>query len=437
MAEAIPFAALTQYDVPALYALKGEIVRRGVKAIAGFDMPVFPKRRFQHGAMPVDVAARPHRTGRERLPAQLPRPLRQRVTPARDGPRLQAPQVTSVSAQSQSGSDALSGGARDRFVLDRRQPRPHHDPWRHQGVIVEDERGPAGRIAGTATVLLTGRECPWRCTMCDLWRFTTAEDTPRGAIPAQVAAARAELQARPDRITQMKLYNAGSFFDPRAVPEADYDDVAAQLGGLERVVVESHPALVGPAVDRLLEALDRQAARGLSPVRLEVAMGLETAHAGALDRLNKRMTVETFADAAGQLRRRGAALRVFLLIAPPFIPSDEQPAWLLRSIDVAFACGASVVSLIPTRPGNGALETLAVEGAFRAPCLEDVERSIASALAVHPVRGRIFVDLWNLEQFSRCSRCFDARRDRLHAMNLEQRVLPPAPCAACGSGGRA
>jgi asparagine synthase (glutamine-hydrolysing) len=54
VAEAIPFAALTQYHVPALYSLKGEIVKRGVKAITGIDMPVFPKRRFQHGAMAAD-----------------------------------------------------------------------------------------------------------------------------------------------------------------------------------------------------------------------------------------------------------------------------------------------------------------------------------------------------------------------------------------------
>ncbi len=55
VAEAIPFAALTGYDVPSLYALKGEIVRAGVRAVTGMDMPVFPKRRFQHGAAPVDV----------------------------------------------------------------------------------------------------------------------------------------------------------------------------------------------------------------------------------------------------------------------------------------------------------------------------------------------------------------------------------------------
>lgn len=55
VAEAIPFADLTAYEVPALYALKGEIVKRGVKALTGIDMPVFPKRRFQHGAIPMDA----------------------------------------------------------------------------------------------------------------------------------------------------------------------------------------------------------------------------------------------------------------------------------------------------------------------------------------------------------------------------------------------
>jgi asparagine synthase (glutamine-hydrolysing) len=50
-AESIPFLTLTNYDVERLYALKGEIVSRGVKAITGMEMPVFPKRRFQHGAL--------------------------------------------------------------------------------------------------------------------------------------------------------------------------------------------------------------------------------------------------------------------------------------------------------------------------------------------------------------------------------------------------
>lgn len=51
-AEAIPFAELTRGSHEALYALKGEIVRRGVAKVAGLELPVFPKRRFQHGAAP-------------------------------------------------------------------------------------------------------------------------------------------------------------------------------------------------------------------------------------------------------------------------------------------------------------------------------------------------------------------------------------------------
>jgi asparagine synthase (glutamine-hydrolysing) len=54
VAEGIPFIALTDYSVEKLYALKGEIVSRGVKAITGFEMPVFQKRRFQHGALRVE-----------------------------------------------------------------------------------------------------------------------------------------------------------------------------------------------------------------------------------------------------------------------------------------------------------------------------------------------------------------------------------------------
>lgn len=52
-AEAIPFAALTEGSAERLYALKGEIVRRGIRAVTGVDMPVFPKRRFQDGSVAV------------------------------------------------------------------------------------------------------------------------------------------------------------------------------------------------------------------------------------------------------------------------------------------------------------------------------------------------------------------------------------------------
>ncbi|MFZ1011750.1 MAG: asparagine synthase-related protein, partial [Terracidiphilus sp.] len=58
LAEGIPFIKLTDYNVDRLYELKGEIVARGILGLTGMKMPVFPKRRFQHGAIPEEALRR-------------------------------------------------------------------------------------------------------------------------------------------------------------------------------------------------------------------------------------------------------------------------------------------------------------------------------------------------------------------------------------------
>jgi len=325
--------------------------------------------------------------------------------------------------------------ARDAFILSRRPSRPAHDPLRPQGVTVEQEPDEAGTPADVVTVFLTGRECPWRCAMCDLWRYTTEGDTPPGAIPHQIrealrasgasgASGAGRARGRPRHI---KLYNAGSFFDPRAVPPDDYRAIAAAVAGFSTVIVESHPALIGPRVDAWLDALAAEAVDNAP--RLEVAMGLETAHPDALERLNKRMTLEQFRHAAADLRRRDVALRVFVLVSPPFVPAREQAEWLCRSVDVAFECGASAVSLIPMRDGNGTVEALADEELYRSPTLDVFEDAMDAALG--RARGRVFADVWDLERLASCDACFTARTSRLAAMNLTQRHVPRVLCPAC------
>ena len=58
ISEGIPYIDMTHWDHQKLYALKGQIVSCGVKAITGLDMPVFPKRRFQHGATSAQAFSR-------------------------------------------------------------------------------------------------------------------------------------------------------------------------------------------------------------------------------------------------------------------------------------------------------------------------------------------------------------------------------------------
>lgn len=309
------------------------------------------------------------------------------------------------------------GPERDRWILNRRPGRNPLDPDKPFAFMVEDECSHTGEVVPTATVFLTNRECPWRCVMCDLWKNTLTERVPVGAIRRQIVYALSRLPAA----KQIKLYNSGSFFDSGAIPPGDYREIASAVHSFERVVVESHPSLIG---DRCLQLRD------LVQGQLEVAMGLETVHLEALKQLNKRLTLELFADATDRLQREGISLRVFVLVQPPFVRAEDALFWTQRSLDFAFACQATAVTLIPTRAGNGAVDALAVLGAFQPPKLSTVEAALTYGLSL--ARGRVFVDLWDVEHVPSCAECRSSRMERLRLMNLSQQLISGVPCTRCG-----
>lgn len=154
-------------------------------------------------------------------------------------------------------------------------------------------------------------------------------------------------------------------------------------------------------------------------------MGLETVHPEVLPRLNKRMSLEMFSNAAAFLRKHEIDLRAFVLLKPPFLTEAESVVWAQRSVEFAFAARATAASVIPVRPGNGALETLD----FSPPKLESLETALGAGIGLR--RGRVFADLWDLRVFSQCDTCFNPRRERLARMNLSQQIEPPIHCRAC------
>ncbi len=308
-------------------------------------------------------------------------------------------------------------GERDRWILAQRGERVPVTADRPYAFLIEGERFADGSQGEVATLFLTNRECPWRCVMCDLWRHTLPGPVRPGDIPRQIEYALSRLP--PAR--QIKLYNSGSFFDRGAIPQDDYPAIAGLLRPFERVIVECHPALVGDGCLQFQELIAGQ---------LEVAMGLETAHPEVLEKLNKRMTLERYAAAALRLQADGIALRSFVLVQPPFIQADEALFWACRSVDFAQNCNATVVSLLPTRGGNGAMEQLAARGAFAPPSLATVEAALDYGVGVD--RGRVFLDLWDINRLLDCSACGGARKERLQRTNFSQRIEPAVACAVCG-----
>ncbi len=305
---------------------------------------------------------------------------------------------------------------RDRWILAQRGPRNVLDPMRPYAFFSEEECSARGEVTTVSTIFLTNRECSLRCLMCDLWQNTLTETVPVGAIPAQIDYALLRLPPA----SQIKLYNSGSFFDRRAIPVQDYTAIADRLLAFERVIVECHPTLIGENCFHFKDQLG---------AKLEVAMGLETTHPQVLDKLNKQMTVEQFGNSAQILKENDIDLRIFLLVKPPFLREEEVFEWTSRSLDFAFDCGATAVTLIPTRGGNGGMDTLASIGEFSPPRLAMLEACFAYGLSLG--RGRVFADLWDSRQAAECGSCYGLRISRLKTMNLEQKMLQPIVCESC------
>ena len=307
----------------------------------------------------------------------------------------------------------------DARILGLRPGKNAVDPDRPYAFLVEPERTRDGPVEDTAVIFLTNRECPFRCLMCDLWRNTTDERVPEGAIPRQILYALARLPAA----RHVKLYNAGNFFDSQAIPPADWPRIAELMAPYQTVIVESHPRLVGERCLRLRDTL-RPA--------LHVAMGLETVHPEILPRLNKGMSLADFERATRFLTDNGIAVRAFILLRPPFLSEEDGVHWAKQSLRFAFNIGAECCVVIPTRAANGAMEALERTGDFAPPRLESLETVLECGVALR--RGRVFADLWDLPRFYSCQRCGPVRAERMRQMNLTQEVLPPVECFCGGRG---
>jgi radical SAM enzyme (TIGR01210 family) len=302
-------------------------------------------------------------------------------------------------------------------IVTLRPERNHVNPDIPYHFLHEREIDENGILRKVNTIFLTGKECSFKCLMCDLWKNTLTYPTPPGAILKQIDYA---LERLP-QADIIKLYNSSNFFDTKAIPLSDYPGIIERVRSFKKVIVENHPSLCGLSCVDFNERLDG---------KLEIAMGLETIHPNVLPRLNKKLTVTGFKKAAAFLRQHNIQMRAFVLFNPPFVTGqDENVEWALKTIDFAFDCDVACCSIIPTRTGNGIMEELEKRGDYVAPTLASLEQVMEKALALK--KGRVFADTWDIGFLANCKKCFENRKLRLEKMNLTQKILPKIICNYC------
>lgn len=312
-----------------------------------------------------------------------------------------------------------SGQTLDNLILAARGSRNVVDERHPYHVLVEPEYSAQGIVEDVLTVFLTNKECPFRCLMCDLWKNTTTESVAVGAIPAQIREALTQRAGA----RHIKLYNSGNFFDVQAIPQTDYQAIAALLTNFDTIVVENHPRLCTERCIRFQQMLDGQ---------LEIAMGLESSDEETLKYLNKQMTTADFANACDFLRSHQIRIRSFVLLRPPGVTEAKGVEQAIESVRFAFDCGVECCAVIPTRSGNGIMDQLQQSGQFQPPSLRSLEKVLDETLSWN--RGRVFADLWDAAKFGQCETCASQRISRLAAMNQTQTVGQPIDCPNCSNG---
>ena len=203
VAEGIPFIELTGWDHQRLYDLKGQVVAAGVKAVTGLTLPIFNKSAFSAWGRGSTCGVVSFRC--RLVPSNLPEGLIQ--------PLFQ-----------------------DDWILARRPARNVVSADRPYAFLVEPEAAPRRRGGGCHDFSDESRVSVPLPDVRSVEEHAGGFRRPR-QIPAQIRHALERLPSA----QHLKLYNAGNFFDPQAIPPEDYAEIARLAAPFERVIVECHP----------------------------------------------------------------------------------------------------------------------------------------------------------------------------------------------------
>jgi len=312
-----------------------------------------------------------------------------------------------------------------------RPAKPVRIAGESMGWTSEQEPDGLGGLVSCRTYFLVGSECRFTCSMCDLWKYTLREpNTPVGSLSLQIESLHQKVlkertqSAEPEWI---KLYNASNFFDPANVPLDEYGSIAKLCKPFQRVIVENHASLLSSkktqeSVCRFRDLIDGQ---------LEVAMGLETIDPNGIKWLNKSMSLDQFEQAVEFLIHEEILVRSFVLLQPLGTQIDESVEWAIQSCLQASSWGSQRVSLIPTRSGNGFVESVSKELTWKPPTARQLESAFEALLGSSQANGfeqsrsSIFtVDLWDWKTLAgTCAACSQLRLDRLERMNHRQELI--------------
>lgn len=220
-------------------------------------------------------------------------------------------------------------------------------------IVYDTIVGSDGSIASRKKVILMTPGCSIpTCTMCPFTNENRYGLQGSANIPLEQQV-HDVLAVRDDEppYEVLALYNDGSFFAPREVP----DDVQLHIGRLvsqsrvRELVVESLPQFI------TRNRMEKFVA-SLGEVHLQVGIGLQSATPFVREVcVNTSFSNQCFEQAIEILASLKVTPKIYIMIKPPFLTEEEGVIDTLHSIEYVLRLGIRDITLCPTRISQNTL----------------------------------------------------------------------------------
>lgn len=161
-------------------------------------------------------------------------------------------------------------------------------------------------------------------------------------------------QVNSKKSIEFKLYNSGSFFDEKDVPEEFRIKFLKKIKnrfGISRLSVESRPEYL---INR--SNVINETKKILEPIQLEIGVGLESSNNSILrDCWNKGFSIEDYKKSVHIAQSLNIRFKTYIFIKPPFLTESEAIIDAIKTGCDAIDIGTDVISFNPCNIQNGTL----------------------------------------------------------------------------------
>ena len=204
------------------------------------------------------------------------------------------------------------------------------------------------------TMVIPTVGCTWAlsksggCSMCGYINDSTLDANTDPEYYFDSEWQKLQQDPRFPEVKAVKLYNSGSFLDPKEIPVHSQKSIMAKIAKFDHIqefVIECLPEIINMQINVLRELKEIFNQRPIF-----IGVGLETTNGYILrSYVNKPFTFENhFMKCVQNARNVGAEVKAYLLLKPPFLTEQEAIDDAIHSIKDSFEVSdCKLVSLNP------------------------------------------------------------------------------------------